>query len=90
MCLAGTTNPEAEAMKPFTGVSFFRHGEKPEPALDQDILAIVQVGRSPALYVVQVGANQLDVGAGRNNLVHTVLLYLHRSVLERAVDSDTA
>ena len=46
MCLAGTTNPEAEAMKPFTGVSFFRHGEKPEPALDQDILAIVQVGRT--------------------------------------------
>ena len=46
MRLAGTTNPQAEAMKPFTGVSFFRHGEKPDPALDQDVLAIVQVDRS--------------------------------------------
>ena len=44
---------------------------------------IYQVGRSPAHYVVQVGSSQLDVGAGRNNLVHTVLLFLHRWELTR-------
>lgn len=83
MRLAGTNNPQAEAMKPFTGVAFFRHGEKPDLTKDKDVLAIVQTGRSPAHYVVQVGSNQLDVGGGRNNLVHTLLLFLHRVKQDR-------
>ena len=41
-------------MKPFTGVHFYRHGEKPAEG-KEDTLAIVQVGRGPAHYVVQVG-----------------------------------
>lgn len=98
MRMAGPSNPQAEA-KPFTGVTFFKHGEKPggvkEPLPQgaggtgavvtpkaceadlKDIVAIVQTGRSPVHYVVQVGSKQLDVGGGRNNLVHSVLLFLH-------------
>merc|ERR1712243_26839 len=73
-----TTNPQAEVMKPFTGVHFYRHGEKPGEPGKENNLAILQVGRSPAHYVVQVGAGQLDVGTGRNNLIHTILLFLYR------------
>jgi len=83
MRLAGTTNPQAEAMKPFTGVAFYRHGEKPDLTKDPEILAIVQVAGSPAHYVVQAGSRQLDVGAGRNNLIHTLLLFLHRVKQDR-------
>ena len=36
------------------------------------------MGRSPAHYVVQVGDSRLDVGGGRNNLIHTLLLFLYR------------
>ena len=56
MRLSGTTNPQAEVMKPFTGVHFYRHGEKPGEG-KENTLAIVQLGRSPAHYVVQVGSN---------------------------------
>jgi hypothetical protein len=44
---------------------------------DKDTLALVQVGRSPTHYVVQIGDQQLDVGGGRNNILHTLLLFLH-------------
>jgi len=84
MRLSGTTNPQAEVMKPFTGVHFYRHGEKPGEPAKENNLAIVQVGRSPAHYVVQVGAGQLDVGTGRNNLIHTILLFLYRVRQDRA------
>jgi len=83
MRLSGTTNPQAEVMKPFTGVHFYRHGEKPGEG-KENTLAIVQLGRSPAHYVVQVGAGQLDVGTGRNNLIHTILLFLYRVRQDRA------
>ena len=53
MRLSGTTNPQAEIMKPFTGVHFYRHGEKPVDG-KEDTLAIVQICRSPAHYVIQV------------------------------------
>ena len=46
-------------MKPFTGVHFYRHGEKPAEG-KEDTLAIVQVGRGPAHYVVQVGTTNRD------------------------------
>ena len=76
MRLSGTTNPQAEviisgppmlsnislycqAMKPFTGVHFYRHGEKPAEG-KEDTLAIVQVGRGPAHYVVQVVTSYQD------------------------------
>ena len=44
---------------------------------DKDTLALVQVGRSPTHYVVQIGDQQLDVGGGRNNILHSLLLFLH-------------
>ena len=31
-------------MKPFTGVHYHRHGEKPDPAKELEQLAILQVG----------------------------------------------
>ena len=46
-------------MKPFTGVHFYRHGEKPAEG-KEDTLAIVQVGRGPAHYVVQVVTSYQD------------------------------
>ena len=33
-------------------------------------LALVQLSKSPAHYVVQVADKQLDVGGGRNNRLH--------------------
>jgi len=84
MRLSGTTNPQADSMKPFTGVHYHRHGEKPDPAREPELLSIVQVGRSPAHYVVQVGDSRLDVGGGRNNLIHTLLLFLYRVRQDRA------
>ena len=50
---------------------------------DKDTLALVQVGRSPTHYVVQIGGQQLDVGGGRNNMVHSLLLFLHTVKGER-------
>ena len=63
MRLSGTTNPQAEVMKPFTGVHFYRHGEKPGEG-KENTLAIVQLGRSPAHYVVQVGKCKYNANTG--------------------------
>jgi len=71
-----------DSVTPFTGVHFFKHGEKVRKE-DKDTLALVQVGRSPTQYVVQVGGRQLDVGGGRNNMVHSLLLFLHTVKGER-------
>jgi len=92
MRMSGPANPQTEA-RPFTGVNFYKYGEKPENIKQadtagvqsngktsemKDVLAIVQTGRSPVHYVVQVGGKQLDVGGGRNNLIHSILLFLHK------------
>eukprot|EP00092_Neocalanus_flemingeri_P009246 GFUD01009951.1.p1 GENE.GFUD01009951.1~~GFUD01009951.1.p1 ORF type:complete len:540 (+),score=208.25 GFUD01009951.1:58-1677(+) len=71
-----------ETITPFTGVHFFKHGEKVRKE-DKESLALVQLGRSPTHYVVQVGGRQLDVGGGRNNMVHSLLLFLHTVKGER-------
>jgi len=68
---------------PFTRSHFFKFGEKVEAAKLKDFLAIVQVKARPPHYVLQVGDKQLDVGAGRNNLIHTILLLLHQVREER-------
>lgn len=67
---------------PFTRSHFYKFGEKVETK-DKDFLAIVQVKARPPNYVLQVGDKQLDVGSGRNNLIHTVLLFLHQVREER-------
>jgi len=67
---------EGDSITPFSGVHFFKHGAKIKQE-DKDTLALVQVGRSPTHYVVQIGSQQLDVGGGRNNMVHSLLLFLH-------------
>jgi len=83
---------EGDQARPFTGVHFFKYGEKVappagaagagEPAPDP-LIALVQVGRSPPHYVLQVGAKQLEVGGGRNNLLYSLLLFLHTVKQER-------
>jgi len=73
---------EGDSITPFTGVHFFKHGMKVKPE-DKDSLALVQVGRCPTHYVVQIGGQQLDVGGGRNNMVHSLLLFLHTVKGER-------
>lgn len=69
--------------RPFTHSHFFRFGEKVE-GQEKDLLALVQTQARPPHYVVQVGDKQLDVGGGRNNLLHTLLLFLHQVKHERA------
>jgi hypothetical protein len=71
-----------DSITPFTGVHFYKHGMKVKQE-DKDTLALVQVGRSPTHYVVQIGGQQLDVGGGRNNMVHSLLLFLHTVKGER-------
>jgi len=68
---------------PFTHSHFFKFGEKIEQ-VDKDFLAIVQIKARPPHYVVQVGDKQLDVGGGRNNLLHSLLLFLQQVREERA------
>ena len=67
----------------FTGRHFVKFGDKLRKE-DKDSLAIVQVTKSPPHYVVQLGDQQLDVGAGRNNLIHSLLLFLHTVKVERS------
>jgi len=75
----------------FTGRHFVKFGDKlrsrttSEAAVvtDKNSLAIVQTTKSPPHYVVQVGDKQLDVGSGRNNMIHSFLLFLHTVKVER-------
>ena len=68
----------------FTGRHFVKFGDKLRRETDKSSLAVVQVTKSPSHYVVQLGEKQLDVGGGRNNMVHTLLLFLHTVKVERA------
>ena len=56
----------------FTGRHFVKFGDKLGREADKNSLAVIQVNKSPRHYVVQLEEKQLDVGGGRNNLVHTV------------------
>ena len=75
----------------FTGRHFVKFGDKlrsrtvteAAPVVDKNSLAIVQTTKSPPHYVVQVGDKQLDVGSGRNNMIHSFLLFLHTVKVER-------
>lgn len=73
------TNNEA---MPFTQSHFFKFGEKVDKP-DASFLGIVQTKNRPPHYVLQFGDKQLDVGGGRNNLIHTILLFLHQVKEER-------
>jgi len=73
------TNNEA---MPFSHSHFFKFGEKVEKP-DASFLGIVQIKNRPPHYVLQIGDKQLDVGSGRNNLIHTLLLFLHQVKEER-------
>jgi len=79
---SSTRLSDSRETMPFTHSHFFKFGEKIEKP-DKDFLAIVQVSSRPPHYVVQVGDKQLDVGGGRNNLLHTLLLFLHQVKEER-------
>ena len=69
----------------FTGRHFVKVGDKLRKEAGQEgQLALVQLSKSPAHYVVQVADKQLDVGGGRNNLIHSLLLFLHTVKVERA------
>lgn len=70
--------------KAFSGTHFYKHGEKPDVSVDHDVFALVQTGVKPTHYVIQVGSKQLDVGQGRNNMIHTILLLLHHVKTARA------
>ena len=71
-------------MTSFTGRHFVKFGDKLRRETDKNSLAIVQTCKSPPHYVVQVGDKQLDVGAGRNNMIHSLLLFLHTIKVDRA------
>jgi len=67
----------------FTGRHFVKYGDKLRKE-DKNCLAILQTSKSPIHYVVQVGDKQLDVGAGRNNMIHSILLFLHTIKMEKS------
>jgi len=67
----------------FTGRHFVKFGDKLRKE-GKNCLAILQTSKSPIHYVVQVGDKQLDVGAGRNNMIHSVLLFLHTIKMEKS------
>jgi len=75
-----------ENTTPFTGRHFVKFGDKLRKEGDKNCLAIVQISKTPVChYVVQVGDKQmLDVGSGRNNLIHSILLFLHTIKVDRS------
>ena len=69
----------------FSGRHFVKFGDKLRQMRDdKNTLAIIQDTKSPVHYVVQVGDKQLDVGVGRNNMIHSLLLFLHTVKVERS------
>lgn len=59
----------------FTSLYYFRLPDKPK---DLKVpCAIVQTSNKPPHYMLQVGEDKLELNAGRNNMLHTILLFLH-------------
>ena len=79
-----TVHRSQQDSKTFTGTHFFKYGDKPDLSAEKDVFALVQTGSRPTHYVFQVDSKQLDVGAGRNNMIHTVLLMMHHVKTARA------
>lgn len=65
-------NPDG---RPFSTQHFFKSPEKPPKS--KNTLAIHQTSLHPPHYVLMLGEETLDITKGRNNLFHTVLLFLH-------------
>lgn len=80
-----STIHSGENLTSFSGRHFVKFGDKLRQVRDdKNTLAIIQDTKSPVHYVVQVGDKQLDVGVGRNNMIHSLLLFLHTVKVERA------
>jgi len=80
------TIPTDRAATPFSGVHYFTQEKdlSEKARKDKSTLALVQLERSPPHFVLQVGQERLDVGEGRNNLLHSLLLFLHTVKQDRA------
>ena len=78
-----STLESTDNLNSFSGRHFVKFGDKLRQD-DKKTLAIIQDTKSPVHYVVQVGDKQLDVGVGRNNMIHSLLLFLHTVKVERA------
>merc|ERR1719397_415667 len=78
-----STLQSGENINSFSGRHFVKFGDKLRMD-DKKTLAIIQDTKSPVHYVVQVGDKQLDVGVGRNNMIHSLLLFLHTVKVERS------
>ena len=84
LLLVSTTH-SADNLTSFSGRHFVKFGDKLRQMRDdKNTLAIIQDTKSPVHYVVQVGDKQLDVGVGRNNMIHSLLLFLHTVKVERS------
>ncbi|KAJ9587901.1 hypothetical protein L9F63_018682, partial [Diploptera punctata] len=66
-------NPDG---RPFTAQHFAKTPDK--PVQNRNTLTIYQVQISPAHYILLNGEDTLEVPKGRNNLLHTILLFLHQ------------
>ncbi|KAJ4448217.1 hypothetical protein ANN_10231 [Periplaneta americana] len=66
-------NPDG---RPFTSQHFAKTPDKPPQG--KNTLAIYQVQINPPHYVLLEGEDTLEVAKGRNNLFHTLLLFLHQ------------
>ncbi|PNF40193.1 Transmembrane protein 209 [Cryptotermes secundus] len=65
-------NPDG---RPFTSSYFAKTPDKPPQG--KNTFAIYQVQMNPPHYVLLDGEDTLEVAKGRNNLFHTLLLFLH-------------
>lgn len=65
-------NPDG---RPFTSMHFVKTPDKPPQGVNTR--AIYQVQMNPPHYVLLEGEDTLEVAKGRNNLFHTLLLFLH-------------
>ena len=65
--------------KVFSTLYFHRLPEKPDQPVKLRVpCAVVQTASKPPHYVLQIGeTDRLELNGGRNNLFHTLLLFLH-------------
>jgi hypothetical protein len=67
--------PQNPVSRPFTSSHFAQTPNKPPQG--NNTLAIYQVQVNPPHYVLLDGQDTLEMAKGRNNLCHTLLLFLH-------------
>ncbi|XP_067928785.1 transmembrane protein 209-like [Watersipora subatra] len=70
-------NPKYAEGKAFSSEHYMSTQEKPNFTQKTDYLTLCQTKVNPPHYKVAIGKDMYDVPKGRNNLFHSILLFLH-------------